>query len=1120
MSTGIRLLVCAATALAATAEAATVPTGFAVTRIPGTLASPTMVHAAPDGRVFVSEQGGTLRVIKNGTLLAAPFLTVTTGIERERGLFGLAFDPQFATNHYVYIYYTATTPTVHNRISRFTASGDVAVPGSEVVLMDLEPVVAEVHNSGAMHFGPDGKLYVTVGENGDGTNAQSLSVTKGKILRINPVDGSIPSDNPFFTTTTGVARAIWAYGLRNPYTFAFQPGTGRLFINDVGDKAFDEINEGQRGANYGWPTTEGPTTNPSFKTPFYSYPWNVNGYCAIVGGAFYNPQTQNFPASYVGKYFFGDHCSGTIRTIDPSTKQVAGFVSGIGHQSDLTIATDGTLYYIDRDANAVERVRYTASQSPTISVQPQSQTISASAPVTFSVSANGTGPLSYQWQRGTTNIAGATTSSYTFTTQLSDNGATFRCVVSNSFGTATSNSAILTVVDNDPPTATITQPASGTPFTGGQVIAYAGDATDPEDGTVAASGFEWEVVFHHDDHVHPYQGPISGTKSGSFTAATTGETSDNIWYRVHLRVRDSGGLLHEVTRDVLPRKADVTLATSPAGLQVTLDGTPRVTPYTFTGVAGIARILGVLSPQNNSFFTSWSDGGALTHTISTPPANTTYTANFRPGADYVEVTPAAGAVTASTNDGNVPGNTVDNNLATRWSGNGDGAWIQYDLGSVRTVGHVRVAVYNGNTRRNRFDLLTSNDGAGWTPLWSGESSGTTSAEELYDFADVSARYVRYLGHGNTANAFNSVTEVSLFALASTPVTPTPTPTGTPTPTPTPTGTDVTPTSTPTPTPTPTATPTTPPASCEKYVVPPNVITASTNDGNVPGNAIDGNLATRWSANGDGQWLQIDLGTTRTICSVNVSFYSGNLRQSRFDIQTGAAGTGPWTNALTGALSSGTTTALESFDFPDVDGRFVRYVGHGNTVNAWNSINEIEIFVKTAGGSPTPTPTATPTATPTPTSGPTPTPTATPTPVVTPLEITPAAGVVTASTQDTNVAGNVVDNDLLTRWSGNGDGAWLQLDLGALRRVTSVNVAAHAGNARRNRFDLQYSTGGGVWNPLLTNVQTSGTTTQENAFDVPDVDARWIRYVGHGATLNAGGSSTWNSVAEISVFGIP
>src|SRR5688572_30637745 len=189
---------------AAAVQAATVPTGFAVSRISGTLLSPTMVHAAPDGRVFVSEQAGRLRVIKNGALLTTPFLTVTTGIERERGLFGLAFDPNHATNRFVYIYYTATTPTVHNRVSRFTASAtnpDVAVAGSEVVLLDLEPVNidSQIHNSGALHFGPDGKLYISVGDNGDGANAQSFSNTKGKILRLN-TDGTIPTDNPFYTT--------------------------------------------------------------------------------------------------------------------------------------------------------------------------------------------------------------------------------------------------------------------------------------------------------------------------------------------------------------------------------------------------------------------------------------------------------------------------------------------------------------------------------------------------------------------------------------------------------------------------------------------------------------------------------------------------------------------------------------------------------------------------------------------------------------------------------------------------------------------------------------------------------------------------------------------------------
>jgi hypothetical protein len=161
-------------------------------------------------------------------------------------------------------------------------------------------------------------------------------------------------------------------------------------------------------------------------------------------------------------------------------------------------------------------------------------------------------------------------------------------------------------------------------------------------------------------------------------------------------------------------------------------------------------------------------------------------------AQYSEVTPAGSAVTASTHDGNVPGNTVDNNLGTRWSANGDGQWLQLDLGTTRTVGYVRVALYQGNTRRSRFDLQVSTGGGVWATAWSGESSGTTTAEETFDFTDVAARYVRYMGHGNSANAWNSVSEVSIFATTGTGPTPTPAPTATPgsrvTPTPAPTST--------------------------------------------------------------------------------------------------------------------------------------------------------------------------------------------------------------------------------------------------------------------------------------------------------------------------------------------
>src|SRR5688572_8455580 len=164
------------TAFTIASPAATLPTGFAETALTSSLSSATAMAIAPDGRIFVCQQGGSLRVIKNGALLSQPFLTVTVNALGERGLLGVAFDPNFATNNFVYVYYTATTPAIHNRVSRFTANGDVAVGGSEMILLDLNNLSSATnHNGGALHFGNDGKLYVAVGENANGSNAQTLS---------------------------------------------------------------------------------------------------------------------------------------------------------------------------------------------------------------------------------------------------------------------------------------------------------------------------------------------------------------------------------------------------------------------------------------------------------------------------------------------------------------------------------------------------------------------------------------------------------------------------------------------------------------------------------------------------------------------------------------------------------------------------------------------------------------------------------------------------------------------------------------------------------------------------------------------------------------------------------
>jgi hypothetical protein len=148
----------------------------------------------------------------------------------------------------------------------------------------------------------------------------------------------------------------------------------------------------------------------------------------------------------------------------------------------------------------------------------------------------------------------------------------------------------------------------------------------------------------------------------------------------------------------------------------------------------------------------------------TPTATPTPTPTPTPVSTLVEVTPGASGVTASTNDGNLPGNAVDNLLSTRWSASGDGQWIRFNLGAARTVSRVKIAFYNGNTRQTRFDLQTSTDGATWAAARTGVvSSGTTTSEETFDFGARSAQYVRYLGHGNSLNLWNSLTEVSIFS---------------------------------------------------------------------------------------------------------------------------------------------------------------------------------------------------------------------------------------------------------------------------------------------------------------------------------------------------------------------
>ena len=327
------------------------------------LSSAVAFAQAPDGRLFIAQQGGDLRVFKNGALLPTPFQALTVDPNGERGLLGVALHPNFAANGWVYVYYTAPSGATHNRISRFVASstnGDVST-GAETILVDLPTLSgATNHNGGALHFGVDGKLYVGVGDNANSANSQDLSSPLGKMLRFND-DGSIPADNPFCTTPNQQICAIWARGLRNPFTFAVEPVSGRIHINDVGEGTWEEINLGAPSANYGWPATEGPTSAAGVTAPLFAYRHSATNPAgsgpggfftgfSIAGGAFY-PSAGNFPATYRGSYFFADYVSLFIARVDlasGSGNPAYAFASVADSPVDMLAGSDGALYVLTR----------------------------------------------------------------------------------------------------------------------------------------------------------------------------------------------------------------------------------------------------------------------------------------------------------------------------------------------------------------------------------------------------------------------------------------------------------------------------------------------------------------------------------------------------------------------------------------------------------------------------------------------------------------------------------------------------------------------------------------------------------------------------------------------------
>lgn len=385
---------------------ATVPTGFSDTLVTS-VAAPTALAFVPDGRMLIASQSGKLYVLKNGTLtLARTIQNICT--DSERGLLGVTVDPNFAKNRYIYLYYTAkafgscatnSPQSPVNRVIRFTLPENNIITSNPITIIAYIPSPNGNHNGGDLRFGKDGKyLFVSVGDGGcdpagdsgcaaQNNAAQAKNLLSGKILRVTPT-GDVPSINPFVGSNSvrcGLTRnipqgkvcgEIFATGLRNPFRMAFNPNssTTGFYINDVGQNAREEIDLGNKGANYGWNLREGicktgsssdcgapPSglTNPVFD---YGRSGTFSGCRSISGGAFV--PNGLWPSAYSNTYLFADFVCGKIFGLrgSGSSQTATVFASGLGNVVHLdfgTYAGTRALYYTTyADGGQVRRISY------------------------------------------------------------------------------------------------------------------------------------------------------------------------------------------------------------------------------------------------------------------------------------------------------------------------------------------------------------------------------------------------------------------------------------------------------------------------------------------------------------------------------------------------------------------------------------------------------------------------------------------------------------------------------------------------------------------------------------------------------------------------------------------